>query len=207
VAAPSASGRIASPARERRGSQGNGVVSPDQTFEPRRAGPERVLPFACLASALVLAASELMTTFQLVAQPAPGGAPLCAIGAAERHHDAVAVIAAFAIVAMLVAVFTGSRPAAVAVAVAGVMTLLIFVIVDLPKANAVGNISSACNAISVGAEAKALPQAGFWLELVGGLALTLTGVALATLSSDQLRALRPGRRPKPPTAKTEGSPS
>jgi hypothetical protein len=182
-------------------------VSSDRSFEPRRAGPERVLPFACIASALVLAASELMTTFQLVAQPAPGGAPLCAIEAADRHHDALAVIAAFAIVAMLIAIFTGSRPAAVAVAVAGAVALLIFVIVDLPKANAVGNVSSACNAISAGADAKALPQAGFWLELVGGLALTVTGLAFATLSSDQLRALRPGRRPKTPSAKTEGSPS
>jgi hypothetical protein len=162
------------------------------------AGPERVLPFACIVSALVLLASEFMTTFQLVAEPAPGGAPLCAIEAADRHHDALAVIAAFAIFAVLVAVFAGSRPAAVAVAVAGVAALLMFGIVDLPKANDVGTISSTCNAASQGSSAKALPQAGFWLELVGGLALALSGAALATLSSDQLRALRPGGRPKDP---------
>ena len=90
-----------------------------------------------------------------------------------------------------------------AVAVAGGLALAIFAIVDLPKANDVGAISSACNAASQGFDAKALPQAGFWLELVGGLALTLSGIALATLSSEQLRALRPGRRPKASAAKTE----
>ncbi len=169
----------------------------------RSGGPERVLPFACIVSALVLLASEFMTTFQLVSEPAPGGSPLCSIEAADRHHDAVAVIAIFAVVAVLVAIFAGSRPAAVAVAVAGGLALAIFAIVDLPKANDVGAISSACNAASQGFDAKALPQAGFWLELVGGLALTLSGIALATLSSEQLRALRPGRRPKASAAKTE----
>jgi hypothetical protein len=165
-----------------------------------------VLPFACIVSALVLLASEFMTTFQLVSQPAPGGAPLCGIEAADRHHDAMAVIAIFAIVAVLVAIFAGSRPAAVAVAVAGGLALVLFAIVDLPKANDVGTISSACNAVSQGFDAKALPQEGFWLELVGGLALALSGVALATLSSEQLRALRPGRRPTGSAPKTEQTP-
>ena len=154
-------------------------------------GPERLLPFACIVSATVLLASELMNTFQLVAGSLASGTALCNLGAADRHRYAIAVLAAFAIVAVLVAVLGGSRPAAVGVGIAGLGALLIFGIVDLPRANDVGNVSSACDLAGQGLDAKAVPQAGFWLEMVGAVALTLSGTALAALSSDQLRMLRP----------------
>jgi hypothetical protein len=164
-------------------------------------GAERLLPLACIVSAAVLLASELMSTFQMVA----GGNALCDLEAADRHHYAVAVLAAFAIVAVLVAILGGSRPAALGVAIAGLGALLIFLIVDLPRANDVGGVSAACNPESQGLDAKAVPRAGFWLELVGATALTLSGVALAALSPDQLKALRPrwlggggGAKPKKP---------
>ena len=38
-----------------------------------------------------------------------------------------------------------------------------------------------------------MPQAGFWLEMAGAVALALSGAALATLTPDQLATLRPGR--------------
>ena len=101
------------------------------------------------------------------------------------------MLAAFAIVAVLVAILAGSRPAALGVAIAGLGALLIFGIVDLPKANDIGGVSSACAPASQGLDAKAVPQAGFWLELVGAVALTLSGIALAALNADQLKALRP----------------
>jgi len=154
-------------------------------------GPERLLPFACIVSAAVLLASELMNTFQLVAGSLASGTALCNLGAADRHHYAIAVLAGFAIVAVLVAILGGSRPAAVGVAIAGLGALLIFGIVDLPRANEVGNVSSACDLAGQGLDAKAVPEAGFWLEMVGAVALTLGGTALAALSSDQLKALRP----------------
>lgn len=154
-------------------------------------GPERLLPLACIVSAAVLLASELMNTFQLVAESPASGNVLCNLAAGDRHHYALAVLAAFAIVAVLVAILGGSRPAALGVAIAGLGGLLIFLIVDLPKANDVGSVSSACALASQGLDAKAVPQAGFWLELVGAVALTLSGTALAALNSDQLKALRP----------------
>ncbi len=162
------------------------------TGRPRGiGGPERLLPLACVVSAAVLLASELMNTFQLVAGAPASGNSLCNLAAGERHHYALAVLAAFAIVAVLVAILGGSRPAALGVAIAGLGALLIFLIVDLPKAYDIGGVSSACAPASQGLDAKAVPQAGFWLELVGAVALTLSGVALAALSPDQLRALRP----------------
>ncbi len=168
----------------------------------RLSRPERLLPFACIAGAAVLFASEFMTTFQLSEGPLGSGNPLCNLDAASRHHFALGILAIFAVLFVVVAVVWGSKPAAVAVGIAGVLALLLFLIIDLPKANNVGSISSACDLAGQGFDAKALPQAGFWLEMVGALALALSGVALATLSPEQLDTMRPrwfggGRKPKP----------
>ena len=69
----------------------------------------------------------------------------------------------------------------------------VFLIVDLPDANNVGTLSSDLQRGQSFFDAKAVPQAGFWLELVGALALALTGTALATLTpiSSRLRLAGP----------------
>lgn len=155
---------------------------------PRR-GPERLLPFAAIASAAMLFASELMTTFKLDSGPSA----ICLAQASDRHHYAQVVLAVFAAVAIVVAIVSGSKPAAIAAAIAGLIALLVFLTVDLPDANNVGTLNDACGPFPQSFfDAKAVPQAGFWLELIGALGLTITGVALATLSSEALAALRPG---------------
>lgn len=146
---------------------------------------ERLLPFTCIAGAVVLAVSDLMTTFEFT--PA-GGDPLAVQHAYDRHHFAILLIALFALVATVVAITTGSKPAAVAVAVAGGIGLLVFLIVDLPDANNVGTLNDPTQSFF---NAKAVPQAGFWLELIGSLGLALAGAALATLTPAQLYSLRP----------------
>jgi len=150
---------------------------------------ERLLPFACLATAGCLLASELMATFKIQTS---AGQAFCVLDAADRHHYALLVLAVFGAVFTVVAVASGSKPAAAGVAVAGVVSLLIFLIVDLPHANEVGTLGSACNPAALDFDAKAVPQAGFWLELLGALGLAITGAALATLSPEQLRAIAPG---------------
>jgi hypothetical protein len=152
-----------------------------------RQNPERLLPLACIAGAATLFASELMTTFQLSST----GEALCDVGASGRHHFAMGVLAIFAVGAVVLAVTTASKPAAVAVGVSGVIALILFLTIDLPQANNVGNISSSCDIAGAFDFAKAEPQAGFWLEMVGALALALSGVALGTLNPEQLRAIRP----------------
>ncbi len=149
--------------------------------------PERLLPFSCLAASACLFASELMTTFRLESGPTRD----CLLQAADRHHYAQIVLAVFAVVAMVVALAAGSRPAARAVAAAGVASLLIFLVVDLPHANEVGTLGGSCNVATVDFNAKAVPKAGFWLELLGSLGLALTGGALATLRAEQLLELAP----------------
>lgn len=185
-------------------------MSPDGPPRRRRfQHPERLLPFACIAAAVALFASELMATFKFIP---PGGEALCTQQAADRHHFALGVLAIFAVAAVIVAVLGASRPAAMAVAVAGLLALLLFLIVDLPDANNVGALGDSCTTIPGQSffDAKAVPQAGFWLEMASAVALTLSGAALATLTSDQLATLPPRRRrrskdtdnPQPPAAAT-----
>ena len=106
------------------------------------------------------------------------------------------VLAACAVIALGIAIYSGSKPAAVAVAVLGAIALFLFLTVDLPDANVVGQIEREGQFLT---DAKAVPQAGFWACLIGSLSLTISGAALATLSPEQLRALRPkGREPREP---------
>ena len=157
--------------------------------------PERLLPFACVGAAAALFASELMTTFQLTEGGLASGNAACTLQAASRHHFALGILAIFAVLAVIVAVVWASKPAAMGVAIAGLLALLLFLIVDLPDANNVGTLSNSCGSIPGESffDAKAVPQAGFWLEMVSALALALSGAALATLTQDQLAALRPRR--------------
>jgi hypothetical protein len=151
--------------------------------------PERLLPLACIAGAVVLFLSELMTTFEFTP---PGGEPLCTQDAISRHAFAPGVLALFAIAATIIAVLNGSKPAATAVAICGVIALAIFLILDLPDANSVGTVNDSCGATPGSfASAEAVPKGGFWLELIGSLALAVSGAALASLTPEQLRGLRP----------------
>jgi hypothetical protein len=165
-----------------------------------------LLPFACIIAAGALFASEFMTTFELTGADLASSNTTCTLEAASRHHFALGVLAIFAVLATLVAVLAGSKPAAIGVAVAGVIALLLFLIVDLPDANSSGTLPDSCTTVPgsllVG---KAEPQEGFWLEMAGALALALSGITLATLSASQLAALRPRWLGGP--RETLGSPS
>jgi hypothetical protein len=141
---------------------------------------EILLPIACLASALLLGFSEFLTTFELTP---PGGEPLDVIEAADRHSYALLILALFAIFALALTAMSGSKPAAYAVAAAGGIALLIFLLGDLPRAGQIGTLDDPRQSFI---DAEAVPQAGFWLELIGALGLAVAGAALATLTPDQL---------------------
>ncbi len=160
---------------------------------------ERLLPLACVTAAAVLFASEFMTMFEFTP---PGAEPLDDQSSGERHGNAMFVIAAFAMVATVAAVWGGSRPAAIGVATMGGIALLIFLLVDLPDAGQVGTLNDARQSFI---DAEAVPQAGFWLQMLGGLSLAVTGGTLATLSGEQLSALRPGRRRRSATQVDAGA--
>ncbi|MGI8461818.1 MAG: Trp biosynthesis-associated membrane protein [Solirubrobacterales bacterium] len=145
---------------------------------------EILLPVVCFASALVLGFSELLITFEFIP---PGGEPQD-VGdtirmAGDRHSYSLMILAVFAVAAVAVAVMSGSKPAAIAVAVAGGVALLIFLLSDLPDAGKVGTLDDPRQSFTT---AEAVPQAGFWLELLGALSLAVSGAALATLTPEQL---------------------
>jgi hypothetical protein len=143
-----------------------------------RLRAEHLLPLACAGAIAMLAASEFMDTFNL---NGPGPTLEVRQSAVDQHHYALLVLAGFALIALLIAVIAGSKPAAMAVAACGAGALLIFLLIDLPDAGRVDTIANFT-------EAKAEPATGFWLELTGALVLAICGGALATLEPDQLRA-------------------
>lgn len=152
---------------------------------------ERLLPLACIAGGLILIGSEFLDTFRL---EAPGDTTLRLEEASDRHSWAILVLGLCAIGAVVLAILNGSKPAATAVAVFGVAALLLFLLIDLPDASKIGTYDSPGNPF---VQAKAEPEGGFWLLLVGALIVSMCGAALATLSPEQLRGLRPGADPAP----------
>ncbi len=151
----------------------------------------RLLPLGCLAAALCLIASETMVMFEFTP---PGAEPLSDQAGGDRHGNSLALIAAFGIGALGLAILAASKPAATAVGVAGVVALLVFLLLDLPDAGAVGTLDDARGSFF---DAEAVPQEGFFFTMVSALALAVTGIALATLTTEQLAALGPARlRPR-----------
>lgn len=145
---------------------------------------ERLLPWACVAAAAILIASEAMVMFELTP---PGAEPLEEVLSRDQHGNAMFVIGGFAIMLTFVAVWGGSRTAALGVAVMGTGALLMFLIMDVPDAGQVGTLDDARQSFI---DAEAVPQGGFWLALLGSLGLAISGAALATMSAEQLESLR-----------------
>ena len=145
---------------------------------------ETLLVLACAAASGMLAVSQFTDLFHLTP---PGGEALKAIDAADQHGYATLVLAIFALILIVVTIVARGEPlgqmAAVAIAVCGLVALLIFLIGDLPDVNKIGTLDDPRQSF-IDAEAK--PVAGFWLELIGALVLTVCGAALATM--------RPGNR-------------
>jgi hypothetical protein len=140
-----------------------------------------LLVLACAGASAMLAASQFTTMFELTPQ---GGEALQSVGASDQHGYATLVLAVFALAMLVIGIATQgeqmARIAAFAVAASGAVALLIFLVGDLPDANKIGTLND-----DSFVDAKAEPQAGFWLELVGSLVLAVCGGALATLGPDQ----------------------
>jgi hypothetical protein len=148
-----------------------------------RPRTETLLVLACAAAAAMLGVSQFIDIFHLTP---PGGEALKAIQASDQHGYATLVLAIFALILLVIAMVARGEQlgqvAAVAIAVCGVVALLIFLIGDLPKVNNVGTLDDSRQSFI---DAKAKPVAGFWLELVGALVLTVCGAALATMRPDR----------------------
>jgi hypothetical protein len=92
----------------------------------------------------------------------------------ENHAYALLVAGVAAIGAALLARSTGAWPPAAAAAVLGLFALGIALIGDRPDTTSAGLTADR-------RLADADPAAGYWVELIGGILLTLGGAALALL--------------------------
>ena len=102
----------------------------------------------------------------------------------DRHGPALLVIAAFAGV-MIAGALRGARPAMAAIAVLGLVALLIAVVGDVPDLDKTGFIGQ------VYEDAAAGPKAGFYLETLGGVLLLVAGGLMLAVPARPARA--PGR--------------
>jgi hypothetical protein len=147
---------------------------------------ETLLVLACAAAAAMLGASQFTDIFHLTP---PGGEALQAISSKDQHGYATLVLAIFALILLLVSLSARDdqlrQVAAMAVAICGLIALLIFLIGDLPDVNKIGTLDDPRQSF-IDAEAK--PVAGFWLELIGSLVLTVCGAALATMRPGSARS-------------------
>lgn len=144
---------------------------------------ELLLPLAIVVAALALGTSELMKTFEFTP---PGGDPLTDQLAGDRHGWAMLVLGVFALVSLAMSVWTGQRAWAWATAGCGIAALVLFLVVDLPDVNKVGDVE-----VSGGfglTSAEAVPRPGFWLEAAATIVLALAGIAYATQGADQRQA-------------------
>jgi hypothetical protein len=90
----------------------------------------------------------------------------------DRHGPALLIVAVFA-AAMVAGALRGARPAAIALAVLGLVALLIAAVGDVPDLDETGFIGE------VYEDAAAGPSAGFYLETLGGVLLLAGGGLLA----------------------------
>lgn len=144
--------------------------------------------------ALLLLVAEFSTLYEVRAVTAvPDGG---SFGTGEHHFYALLVLAVASVPMAYGAVIGGSRPAALALTVLALVALFIIVAIDLPDVNEEGLLAETYDS------AKASPQEGFWLEIVGSLVLLGAGVAafLTRGGASTERAPRPAAKPEPATA-------
>lgn len=145
----------------------------------------RLAAAAALIGAAIVILSQVVAAYALENEL---GEVLDTVNLLDKHGALTAVIGLIAALALVFAVATGSRPALVFMTGMGAAVILIFLLVDVPDIGATGMFTTD-TAGNLDATGKAEP--GLWLELVGGAILVLAGIALMTLSPDQLRAIGP----------------
>lgn len=136
---------------------------------------EKVVPLIVVVGAIALAASEFMIAFEFTP---PGGEALREVSGGDRHGFSNVILAFAAITVMVIAIATGSQPAAYAVAALGVVALLLFLVVDLPDVGQRGNLRDPLRDL---ATAEAVPQNGFWMQAIGAVALAVGGGLFAAV--------------------------
>lgn len=144
----------------------------------------RLAAATALLGAIVLILSQLVTAYSL---EDPYGLTITNVTLIDKHGVLPLILGVLAIISLVWAVFSGNRTGAILIVIIGLTAIFIFLIVDLPDIGDTG-LYNAPGAGNLDATGKA--STGLWLELVGGIVLTLAGLALAALNEAQLKSIR-----------------
>jgi hypothetical protein len=143
-----------------------------------------VLGLGVLAGVLMIL-TEFSTLFEVEVVTAsckdladPDLADTCLTKGAEQHSYALVFLGALAIAMAWGAGIGMSRPAAIALVVAGVIVLAIAIIGDLPDSTKTGEIGTNFD------QAAATKGIGIWFELVGGALAVVAGTLRLTRGPD-----------------------
>lgn len=150
----------------------------------------RLTAITALIGALIVIISQLVTAYAL---EDPFGNVMATVSLLDKHGIVTALFGLAAALALVFAIATGSRAAATVIIGLGAAVVLVFLIVDVPD---IGNTGLYNSPGSGNLDATGKAQAGLWLELTGGVILILSGIALSTLNTVQLRAIGPARKDK-----------
>ena len=144
----------------------------------------RLAAATALLGAIDLILSQLVTAYSL---EDPYGLTITNVTLIDKHGVLPLILGVLAIISLVWAVFSGNRTGAILIVIIGLTAIFIFLIVDLPDIGDTG-LYNALGAGNLDATGKA--STGLWLELVGGIVLTLAGLALAALNEAQLKSIR-----------------
>ena len=129
-----------------------------------------LLALACLAGVAALVAATFSTVIEIKVVTVTKAE----LTGYDRHGAALLVIAGFSVV-VLVGALRGARPAAAALAIAGLTALAIVVIGDVPDIHETGEVGQLFEQAAAGA------KSGFYLETLGGVLLLIAGGGLLLL--------------------------
>lgn len=149
------------------------------------AGMARLAAITALLGALIVIISQVVTAYSLEDQL---GNVIATVDLIGKHGFITALFGLAAAIAVVFAVATGSRAAALMVIALGAAVILVFLFVDVPD---IGNTGLYDTPGAGNLDATGKAAAGLWLELTGGLILVLSGIALRILNQTQLRAIGP----------------
>jgi hypothetical protein len=141
---------------------------------------------AAFAGAILLIVADLSTLIQIRVLTVSKDT----ISGGSHHAYALLILGIFALPMAYGATRGASRPAMAALAVIGLVALVIMLAVDLPDIHKTGVIGQRFT------DASASPRIGFYLETVGAFLLLLSGSAGLFLSAPSRQA-RPRPRPRP----------
>jgi hypothetical protein len=161
--------------------EANGHDSRKNLALPVGSGTVRAVRIVLAIAALAGAVCLIVATFSTIIEITVGTTSKIAdrdteLSGWDRHSVSLLLIAVFALL-MTAGALRGARPAMAAVAVAGIVVLLIALIGDLPDVHKTGVVGQLYD------NARANPKIGYYLETLGGALLLLAGGGLLLLGA------------------------